>query len=280
MDGTLPKENVNLWLPGIEGLELMRATYDTQRFARHARDGFAVSVIEDGALGFHYRGASVVAPAGTINLANPDEVHTGQAADTRGWTYRMYYMPHELLQRAAEEIAAGAAGFPFFQKGVVRDPLLASCIRGLHIDFATRQLDRLEAESRFLEMLVLLIRRHADAPPRAVAVGRDNREVDRAREYMHAYFADDLSIEKVAAVAGLSPYYFTRVFGQASGLPPHAYLTQIRIRRARAMLIKGMSVAETACAGGFADQSHLTRQIKRLTGITPGKYRRIVQENF
>ena len=96
---------------------------------------------------------------------------------------------------------------------------------------------------------------------------------------MQAYFADDLSIEKVAAAAGLSPYYFIRVFGRAAGLPPHAYLTQIRICRARAMLINGMTVAEAACAAGFVDQSHLTRHFKRLTGITPGKYRRIVQEN-
>ncbi len=66
------KEKVKLWRPGIAGLELMRATYITQRFPRHAHDGFAVGVIEDGALGFYYRGANVVAPAGAINLANPD----------------------------------------------------------------------------------------------------------------------------------------------------------------------------------------------------------------
>ena len=82
----------------------------------------------------------------------------------------------------------------------------------------------------------------------------------------------------MAAVAGLSPYHFIRVFGRHTGLPPYAYLIQVRIRRARVLLEEGQTVAAAACAVGFADQSHLTRHFKRLTGIAPGKYRRIVQE--
>lgn len=273
------KEKVKLWRrPEFEGLELMRATDVTQRFPRHAREGFAVGVIEDGALGFFYRGANVVAPPGAINLANPDEPHTGQAAVAGGWTYRMYYMSHDLLQQAADQIGEGRTGFPFFQRGVIHDPCLAEGLRRLHVDLERGPCGRLEAQSRLLDTLVLLIRRHADAPPHPRPVGRERRAVARAREYMESCFAEDLSVEQVAATAGLSPYHFIRVFGRQSGLPPHAYLTQIRIRRARAMLRAGQPVAVTALAAGFADQSHFTRQFKRPIGITPGKYRRIVQE--
>ncbi len=82
----------------------------------------------------------------------------------------------------------------------------------------------------------------------------------------------------MAAVAGLSPYHFIRVFGRHTGQRLHAYLIQVRIHRARALLEEGQTVSAAACTVGFADQSHLTRHFKRLTGITPGKYRRIVQE--
>ncbi|MDJ0874652.1 MAG: AraC family transcriptional regulator [Desulfobacterales bacterium] len=272
------KESVKLWQPGIEGLELMRATYVTQRFPRHSHDGFAVGVIEDGALGFYYRGANVVASPGAINLANPDEPHTGHAADASGWTYRMYYMSPDLLQQVADLISDRPVGFPFFQEGVLHDPQLAGSLRGLHADWEEKRVGRLEAQSRFMEMLVRLIRRHADAPPRSRPVGCENGAVERAREYLEDCYGEDLSIQELAAVAGLSPYHFIRVFGRQTGLPPHTYLTQIRVRRVRAMLRDGLSVAEAAYAAGFSDQSHLTRHFKRLTGITPGKYRRIVQE--
>jgi AraC-like DNA-binding protein len=271
-------EAVKYWQESeINGLELMRATYITQCFPRHAHDGFAVGVIEAGALGFFYRGANVVAPPGTINLANPDEPHTGQAAADGGWTYRMYYMPCDLLQRAADQVGADRAGFPFFQNGVIQDPPLAACLRRLHADLESGLVGRMEAQSRFLDAMVRLIQRHADAPPRFRAAGRETRPVARARDYLEACFADALSIDKLAAVAGLSPYHFIRVFGCQTGMPPHAYLTQVRVRRARDLLRQGLAVADAAQAVGFFDQSHLTRHFKRRVGITPGKYRRIVQ---
>ena len=79
-------------LPELPGLQLMQASYQTRTFPRHSHEGFGVGVIEQGALGFYYRGENVVAPAGRINTVNPDEVHTGQSATEHGWTYRMFYL--------------------------------------------------------------------------------------------------------------------------------------------------------------------------------------------
>jgi hypothetical protein len=96
------REQTKLWrVPDIAGLELMHATYLTQSFARHSHEGFAVGVIERGVLAFDYRGESLIASPGRINLANPDEAHTGHAAAETGWTYRMFYLDAELLGKAA-----------------------------------------------------------------------------------------------------------------------------------------------------------------------------------
>jgi hypothetical protein len=79
------KDSVQKWRRSdIRGLELMRATFIRQRFARHAQERIAVEIIKAGALAFNYRGGAV-APAGTINLANPDEPHTGHAASKDSW---------------------------------------------------------------------------------------------------------------------------------------------------------------------------------------------------
>jgi AraC-like ligand binding domain len=126
-------ELVKLWRrPELGNVELLRAHYVTRNFGRHTHDGFAVRVIEHGALRFYYHGENVVAPAGMINLVNPGEVHTGHAATKGGWTYRMFYFDADLLQNAASEIAGRHEAVPCFRKGVLCDETLASTCRLKH----------------------------------------------------------------------------------------------------------------------------------------------------
>ena len=272
-------EQVRIWQPaGLPGLQMMQATYVTTTFARHSHEGFGVGVIERGALGFYYRGENVVAPEGRINLVNPDEVHTGQSATEAGWTYRMFYFGAELLQRAAAEMAGRPAELPFFTSGVLDDPQLAALIRSVHLRLEDTAVPLLERQSVFLHMLIRLIARHADAPPAQRPVGREHRGIRRAMGHIAANFSEEISVDELAAVAGLSPYHFIRVFCRATGLPPHAWLMQYRARTAQAMLRRGIPIADAACGAGFADQSHLNRVFKRLFGYTPGQYSNSVQD--
>ncbi|MBI9087150.1 MAG: AraC family transcriptional regulator [Desulfobacterales bacterium] len=275
-----PNEKVKLWrTEGLDGLDLMRATYVHQRFPRHSHDRFAVGVIESGALGFSYRGENVVASQGAINLANPDEAHTGHAVTDTGWTYRMFYMDTALLQRAADEIAGRPSPYPFFQAGVIMDKTLAQAIHSLHRSLEAAETPLLEKETRLLAMLTGLILRHADAPPLLQPVGRERAAIRRVLAHMRENLGEDLCVEKLASVACLSPFHFIRVFGLETGLPPHTYLIQARVRRAQRLLARGRTIPDAALSTGFSDQSHLSRHFKRITGVTPGQYRRIVQDN-
>ena len=69
-----------------------------------------------------------------------------------------------------------------------------------------------------------------------------------------------------------SPFHLVRVFRAATGLPPHAYLTQVRLQHAKRLLAAGALIAWVAADTGFTDQSHLARHFKQVTGVTPGQY--------
>jgi AraC-like DNA-binding protein len=72
----------------------------------------------------------------------------------------------------------------------------------------------------------------------------------------------------------MGPFALLRAFRAETGLPPHAYLNQLRVREARALLDRGVAPAEAAARTGFADQAHLTRHFKRVVGVPPGAFQR------
>lgn len=265
-------EQTKFWLArDIGQVELLRARYITHSFSRHTHEGFAIGIIEQGAEQFYYRGATHVAPAGSIVLINPGEVHTGHAADDDGWVYRMLYPEATLLQQAASEAAGRERGIPYFPQPVIRDAHLTRLIRQLHRTLEQSD-SHLARQAQFLETLVQLVLRHADDRPGLSRPSGPHRAVQQTRAYLEAHFTENVSLAELTEVAGLSRFHLTRLFRQTLGLPPHAYLTQVRVRKAKGLLTAGLPIAQVAAETGFTDQSHLTRHFKRVVGVTPGQY--------
>lgn len=87
---------------------------------------------------------------------------------------------------------------------------------------------------------------------------------------------DDVpSVGELAGLCGLSSGHFIRAFKQTMGAPPHRWLVQQRVERAKILLsTPGLSISEVALRCGFADQSHLTRVFSKACGVAPGRWRR------
>ena len=80
-------------------------------------------------------------------------------------------------------------------------------------------------------------------------------------------------LDELSREVGLSPHYLNSTFARTFGLPPHAYQLQLRIKRAIELLRGQDCLATIALSLGFADQSHFTRQFKRVVGVSPGAFR-------
>lgn len=251
--------------PAVSGVDLMRARFTRHGFTRHTHETFALGVVRAGTSGLWAGGTRHVIGVGGVALLNPDVAHTGGPVDDVGWAYRVFY--------PSVDVVAAATGSrdPWFTRQVVEDPVAAEILGRAHV--ATRSADRLASETLLLTALSLLWRGYGGGP-RVVPRRGGARQAAAVREVLHARLVDPPSLDELAALAGTSRFALLRAFRARYGLPPHAYLNQLRVRRARALLDDGVPAATVAVAVGFTDQSHLSRHFRRLVGVTPGRYQR------
>ncbi len=269
--------------PGLPGVDLLRARFVRQRYSRHAHETYVIALIDRGVEEFDHQGTTMRAGPGEIILVNPDTVHTGYAGIPGGWAYRVLYPAAEVVAGAAAELAGGR-GAPFFPETVISDPVCRRALAAAHR--AAENSDQLAASSLLHHAVAALVLRHAAAArgpegrrwtfhyperlPRRPAL----RAAAAAREILEERLTDPPRLAVLAAAVGANPYSLLRAFRAETGLPPHAYLNQRRVRLACTLLGEGVPPADVAARVGFADQAHLTRHFKRIVGVPPGAYQR------
>jgi transcriptional regulator GlxA family with amidase domain len=99
-----------------------------------------------------------------------------------------------------------------------------------------------------------------------------SRPVRRALEYLRERIGDSITLDHLADYADLDKFHLCRSFRTQIGMPPHTYLTHLRIARAKELLQRGVRASDVAPQVGFYDQAQLTRHFRRLVGTTPARY--------
>lgn len=117
-----------------------------------------------------------------------------------------------------------------------------------------------------------------EAPPRERAVPRGGiraHVLARLQRLIEERLTEPLRVEELAREACLSPFHFSRMFKQATGMAPHAYLVARRLERARKMLAETtLPLTDIARRSGFSTQAHFCNVFRAHTGITPNAFRR------
>ena len=167
-----------------------------------------------------------------------------------------------------------------FAVGVIEDRELAENIRHLHLALEEGGMPGLQQESLLLLLLTKLISRHSQEPIALPPAGRENQAVRLAQDYIESEYQRNITLKELATLCHISPFHLLRVFKNSIGVPPHVYLKQVRIRRAKNLLAKNLPMSFVAQEAGFSDQSHFAKQFKKITGLTPKKYSNIIQEKI
>ncbi|GAA2354495.1 AraC family transcriptional regulator [Dactylosporangium salmoneum] len=263
---------------GRHALDLLTASYRRHQFTRHSHVTYAIGVVTRGEEQFHYRGELRRSGVGSLAVLEPDEPHDGMAAHPEGWAYRVLYPTAEMLFDGLGDARRHAVGF---RDPIITDPRSVHLVRAAHEELTAAR-DPLAAHSRLVWAFEAVIQRHGSLRPADPGMRASDpaaaRKVAEIRDRLLADLRCPPSLRELAAGVELSPFHMLRVFRAATGFPPHAWLVLERVCHARALLAAGRTPAEVSAATGFADQAHLTRWFKRVTGVTPAAFRNSVQD--
>lgn len=214
---------------------------------------------------------------GSLCFTRPEETHRLRWQQRDGEALRMMhvYIPESTLRGVADEMTAvkgrdrASATAMFFDDRVVSNLIMAAA-----------QAARGGAPDTYAQSAAILIAFHLQAGNggfdhawRSHAHITDQRLL-RVLDFIEANYDQPLSLEALAAEAGLSRYHFAMVFRRAVGNSPHEHVREVRLRCARVMLRSTTrSVLDIALSCGFANASHFAAAFRADCGESPSSYR-------
>ena len=125
-------------------------------------------------------------------------------------------------------------------------------------------------------LAVQLLRQHGSTQPTLpqYAGGLPTYQLRQVLDYVDAHLTQDIKLADLAQLLDMSPFHFGRMFKQAIGVSPHQYVIQQRVERAKRLLSqRDRAIIDIALDCGFSSHSHLTKQFRQLTGMTPKAFR-------
>ncbi|NMB55826.1 MAG: AraC family transcriptional regulator [Leptolinea sp.] len=259
--------------PALKSVELRYSQYDQPVFHRHNHDSYSIGLVKKGTTRFHlvqHSETVIAVNPGDVVLINPHEVHACNPEEGSVFAYYMLYLGQEYFRCLVEDIT-GYPGENFrFPLPVLRKDTIRRCVNRLCLSMMHGG-SRLEIETALHETTAVILLCCGGMHTQPLE-SRHSADIQNGYVYLQEHLAENISLQELAALSNLSPFHFLRLFRRRYGLPPHTCQLQMRLNHARQLLAEGESIAATAAAVGFADQSHFTRAFRRSVGTTPLQY--------
>ena len=193
-------------------------------------------------------------------------------------------LPRKMLSLIAEELGLDPVRAQISNRFQVRDPELEVIFWAIKREMETGYPSgRFYLDGLAIAVASRLLARHSSVSGlvKDRKDGLAGRRLKQVLSFIEDQLAESLSLEQIAAVAGISTSHLNTLFRRSMGIPLYRYIVQRRVERAKALLTKDeLSMAEVALAAGFAHQSHMARHMRRMLGLSPLEMKRQLVGSF
>jgi AraC family transcriptional regulator len=246
------------------GLNLSESRYQPHtRLARHSHPNAYFCITLNGTYEEEYGNHRRACKPSTLVFHPADEVHADHFLEKGGHLFRL-----EVAASWAERIHPYS---PVLKEAAdfMGGPLVHLVTKLYRECYQPDNVSDLAIEGLALEMIAEMSRRQTIEPGQNMP-----RWVFDAKELLHAHFAEKLNPEAIAKLLDVHPVHLARTFRRTHGCTMGEYIRQLRIEiGAHHLSTSDLSIADISTLVGFVDQSHFSRNFKRLTGFTPAQYR-------
>jgi len=238
----------------------------------------SIAIVRSGVFGIRTGKHTQVLSTGFLLLGNAGQNYEASHDHGVGDHCLVFDFRGTALEELAESLRKGAGPHPFALNVLPPDPRVDAFRRLAQEELSLRRGD-MGLEEVALSLAAHVLTLSGTGTARSTSNVPDNR---RGREHVVAAIArieqsctSELSLSELAAFTGLSPFHFLRLFKRETGVTPHRFLVQTRIRRAIELLREtSHPVTDIAFEIGFADLSNFINTFRREVGVSPGQYRR------
>lgn len=243
-----------------------------QKFPNHFHEYYVIGFIEKGRRFLSCRNREYTIEPGDLLLFNPRDNHRCEQIDGQTLDYRCINIQPEIMSQAVFEIT-GKESLPYFAPQVIFHSELVSILRDLHQIIMEDETDFRKEEIFFFLLEQLMEEYTGQAMPSEPS--EQSTKAKAICEFLETHYKDNITLDDLCNLTGLSKYYLLRSFTKQKGISPYSYLETIRIDHAKKMLEQGMLPIDVAFHTGFNDQSHFTNFFKKFIGLTPKQYMNI-----
>jgi AraC-like DNA-binding protein len=246
--------------PLFGGLEALHVTGHNSSFPHHYHDTYNVSLIFDGIFPAQLQNKLITAPAGSILITNPQEIHANPCEKKSPVSFFTFYLSQEFVTFCNSGRAV------LFNSNVIDDTDLFRKLHKLSKSISDHRI--LQYEDEFRQTIQELAQRHGSDR----ALGEHIRVTRLFEELLAAENLTKFSLQEAALRFGMDKFKFLRLFKYQTGLTPNNYFILKRIEKSKILLTEGHDLLTIAINLGFYDAAHFCNHFRKFTGVSPGAY--------
>ncbi|MBS1654322.1 MAG: helix-turn-helix transcriptional regulator [Bacteroidetes bacterium] len=237
---------------------MLDARQHTQSFPFHTHSTFNITLVLEQVFSTRLLDQYWRAPAGSIVITNPGEVHATGCDHNTGNSFFTFYVSPEVVKELNNNDAA------YFQRKVIDDPFL---FQQLYKVVQNLNNDTFNTGNALIRTLSRLVKKYA------VTTDEVSKKNKLFRHFLEEENIEKFSLETTAQKFGLDKYKFLRLFKSETGLTPNNYIILKRIEKSKLLLEQQDDLLSIAVQSGFYDAAHFCKHFKKITGVTPVGYR-------
>jgi len=249
-----------------------RGILNTQSFKPHFHETYTIILVDQGIGDYSTSKSNYTISKNKILVFNPYEVHTGKPIDGKPWSFLTFHIPLEIMKKVTQNELI----IPFFENNKIEDDNLFK--EGFELfPYLLSPENFTTSEKVLIDFLKNLYNNYSHNNQKKKLTCEKKVIAKKIRQHIHNSLDGELSLNFISKEFNLSVFSLIKIFKDSYDLPPHQYVVNLKIEKAKKMLLKNRSCTEVAYDAGFFDQSHFIRHFKKIVGVTPKKYTNIIR---